>query len=63
MVAAGYQIADLKPGRSIVIAGLNSPHCWVFDGYMGALRKMAVLVEGNDGAGVHPPVEIGRMLV
>jgi len=47
LAAAGYEIGDLNPERTVVVAGIASPKCWVFAGYMPALRKIASLGRGT----------------
>jgi hypothetical protein len=43
VAAAAYEISDLNPERTIVVAAVEHQECWVFPGYMSALRKMASL--------------------
>ena len=42
--AVGYEVADLRPDRTIVVAHFVNPQCWVFSGYLPALQKIAALV-------------------
>jgi len=50
--AAGYQIADLNPNRTVVLADLENPRCWVFPGYMSALKQVAALIRRRGEATV-----------
>ena len=51
LAAAAYAIADLTPDRSIVVAGLQEPQCWVFPGYLMAIQKIASLIEAAADVG------------
>jgi hypothetical protein len=55
VVAVGYEIADLKPERTIVIADFANPQCWVFSGYLPAIAKLAALVCDRTGREVSSP--------
>jgi hypothetical protein len=43
VAAAAYEISDLDPARTVVVAGVDKQECWVFAGYMPALRRIASL--------------------
>jgi hypothetical protein len=45
VAAAGYEIADLKPERTVVVAEFAQQECWVFSGHMPAIVKIASLVQ------------------
>jgi hypothetical protein len=51
VAAAGYEISDLEPERTIVLAGIENQECWIFTGYMSALRKMASFSSDVDQTG------------
>jgi phenylpyruvate tautomerase PptA (4-oxalocrotonate tautomerase family) len=50
VAAAGYEIADLKPERTVVVAESAKPQCWVFPGHMLAIVKIASLVRKSEDA-------------
>jgi hypothetical protein len=57
LAAAGYQLAELKPERTVVVAELPKPQCWVFAGYMSALKMIAKLVSTAGDASVSSPID------
>ena len=50
LAAAAYEIADLEPDRTIVVAGAENNRCRVSAGYMSAIRTMASLAGDTGGA-------------
>jgi len=40
LAGAFYKIADLRPERTIVVAGIANSVCWSYPGYTSALKKM-----------------------
>ena len=63
VAAVGYEIADLRPERTIVIADFANPQCWVFSGYLPAIAKLAALVCDRAGAEVSAPSNVTARLV
>jgi hypothetical protein len=57
LAAAGYQLAELRPERTVVVAELPKPQCWVFAGYMSALKMIAKLVSAAGDASVSGPTD------
>jgi hypothetical protein len=56
VAAAAYEIADLDPERSIVVADVKYQRCWVFAEYMPAIRKIASLASDVGDAGISTEV-------
>jgi hypothetical protein len=57
LAAAGYQLAELRPERTVVVAELPKPQCWVFAGYMSALKMIAKLVSTAGDASASSPTD------
>jgi len=59
LAGAFYKIADLRPERTIVVAGIGNSVFWIYPGYTAALRKIDELASGN----VNPELGIaGRVI-
>jgi hypothetical protein len=63
LAGAGYKIADLGPERTIIVAGVMDPECWVFPGYTDALKKLGNLVCGEGDGEPRSSVGATRYLV
>jgi hypothetical protein len=60
LATACYKVADLSPERTVLVAGVTHPECWVFPGYIPALSTLGWLVDGTGHAetrGSIDPVE------
>lgn len=50
LAGLGYKLADLNPARTVIVAELPQPMCWVCTGYLAALKKIAAVAAGVDNA-------------